>query len=62
MNILKIRNSPNEPWQEIAALVGPKGEPGYTPVKGTDYYTEADKQEMVQLVLAAVTDGNEVSY
>lgn len=29
------------------------GEDGYTPVKGTDYYTEADKQEMVNEVLAA---------
>lgn len=30
------------------------GEDGYTPVKGTDYYTEADKAEMVDLVLAAL--------
>ena len=26
---------------------GPQGEPGYTPVKGTDYWTEEDKQEIV---------------
>lgn len=30
------------------------GEPGYTPVKGEDYYTEADKAEMVEAVLAAL--------
>ena len=27
---------------------------GYTPVKGTDYYTEADKTEMVNAVIAAL--------
>lgn len=41
---------------------GKDGEPGYTPVKGTDYYTEADKTEMVNLVLAALPNGDEVSY
>lgn len=30
------------------------GEDGITPVKGTDYYTEADKTEMVNLVLKAI--------
>lgn len=38
------------------------GEPGYTPQKGIDYYTETDKLEMVQAVLAALPDGEEVSY
>ena len=33
---------------------GPQGEPGYTPVKGTDYFTEADKQEIEQAVAALV--------
>lgn len=31
-----------------------KGDPGKTPVKGVDYYTEQDKQEMVQAVIAAL--------
>lgn len=35
---------------------------GHTPVKGTDYYTEEDKAEMVDLVLAALPDGDEVMY
>lgn len=30
---------------------GDKGDPGYTPVKGTDYYTDADKTEIVNAVL-----------
>lgn len=38
-------------------LKGEKGDPGQdgrTPVKGTDYYTEAEKTEIVQEVLAAM--------
>lgn len=41
---------------------GDKGVDGYTPVKGTDYWTASDKAEMVNDVLAALPDGNEVSY
>ena len=44
---------------------GEKGDPGtdgYTPVKGTDYWTDADKTEIVNAVLAALPDGTEVSY
>ena len=41
---------------------GPQGPAGYTPVKGTDYWTEADKQEIIDSVLASFTNGNEVSY
>lgn len=41
---------------------GPKGDPGHTPVKGTDYWTEADKQDIVNYVLAALPDGTEVAY
>lgn len=33
---------------------GADGAPGYTPVKGTDYYTAADKTEMVNMVIAAL--------
>ena len=41
---------------------GDSGADGYTPVKGTDYWTAADQAEMVQQVLAALPDGDEVSY
>lgn len=47
---------------ELKGDTGPKGEEGYTPVKGTDYYTEADKQEMVELVLEALPSSEGVSY
>ena len=33
---------------------GPAGADGKTPVKGTDYFTEADKNEMVNAVIAAL--------
>lgn len=50
--------------QEVpfTAPQGPPGADGYTPVKGTDYWTEADKAEIVAAVLAEIPDGNEVEY
>ena len=41
---------------------GAKGDPGKTPVKGTDYNTQADKNEMVNLVLAALPTWTGGSY
>ena len=41
-------------------IQGEKGKDGYTPVKGTDYFTEADKQELVNLVLSNFTNVSEV--
>ncbi len=41
---------------------GAPGTPGKTPVRGTDYWTVADKQEIVNSVIAALPDGTEVSY
>ena len=44
---------------------GEKGDPGadgYTPVKGTDYFTETDKQEMLASVLAALPTWTGGSY
>lgn len=41
---------------------GKDGTDGKTPIKGTDYYTQADKTEMVNLVLAAMPTWNGGSY
>lgn len=44
---------------------GPEGPAGYTPVKGTDYFTEADKTELVADVKTQITvpsGANEISY
>lgn len=35
-------------------LQGPKGDDGVTPVRGVDYWTDADKQEIVNDVLASI--------
>lgn len=40
--------------KESGDFDGEDGEDGYTPVKGIDYYTEADKTEMVNRVLSAL--------
>jgi hypothetical protein len=37
---------------------GPQGPAGYTPVKGKDYFTEADKAEMVAATVAALPKYN----
>ena len=41
---------------------GVNGKDGKTPQKGVDYYTEADKSEMVQAVLSALPDYREVAH
>lgn len=41
---------------------GKNGADGYTPVKGKDYYTDADKAEMVQAVLAALPSAEGVGF
>lgn len=47
---------------------GPQGDPGEagadgkTPVKGEDYYTDSDKQEMVAAVIAALPTAEGVGF
>lgn len=40
----------------------PRGEPGYTPVRGVDYWTEGDKTEIVNAVLAELPAAEGVNY
>ncbi len=71
----KYTHEDESKWRELVTVLdgkdgatGPQGvqgnpgEDGYTPVKGVDYYTESDKTEMVAAVLAALPNGDEVSY
>ena len=37
--------------ENLKGPMGDKGDDGYTPVKGTDYFTEADKQELIEAVI-----------
>ena len=49
----------------IPAIKGEKGKDGadgYTPVRGTDYWTESDKTEIVNDVLAALPTWTGGSY
>lgn len=42
-------------WLEsLKGEPGKDGEDGHTPVKGEDYFTDADKAEMVKAVIAAL--------
>ena len=41
---------------------GDTGAAGHTPVKGIDYWTDADKTEIVNSVLAALPSAEGVSY
>lgn len=48
--------------QWLESLQGEPGTAGYTPAKGTDYFTEADKAELVNAVLSALPAAEGVSY
>lgn len=48
--------------QGIQGIPGENGADGYTPIKGTDYFTESDKQELITSILATFTDAEEVYY
>ena len=57
MALLRIRK-PDGEIVEIASLPGAKGdkgEKGDAPVKGVDYYTEADKSELIAVIESEVT-------
>ena len=48
--------------QGIQGIQGEKGEAGYTPVRGTDYWTAADQASIVDDVLTALPTWNGGSY
>ena len=48
--------------KENGQFDGKDGADGKTPVKGEDYFTEADKTDMINRVLAALDNWDEVSF
>ena len=59
-NIIYYRKSAEDEWQSIPAL---KGEPGHTPVKGVDYFTDEELAifatvEYVDKAVENVSGGN----
>lgn len=55
MAILKIKDADGKVY-EVPAL---KGNPGYTPQKGVDYWTDEDKEEMIRQVQAVCVAKNQ---
>ena len=66
--ICKVWDAEQGKYIGIPALKGLKGDkgdpgaPGHTPVKGTDYWTAADKAEIVADTLAALPTWTGGSY
>ena len=61
MSVLKLKQ--NGEWVPISVgAQGVQGPAGHTPVKGTDYWTDADKVEIVNDVLAALPTWTGGSY
>lgn len=52
--IIKIVQKYMEEHPPAPGKDGRDGEDGYTPIKGVDYYTDADKAEMVTAVIGAL--------
>ena len=55
--ILKVINPNTGQYEEINAIQGAKGQDGYTPVRGKDYWTDADKSEIKTYVDDAILRG-----
>lgn len=59
------RGLPGEPGPQgprgLDGTAGNDGQDGYTPVKGVDYYTESEKEELVQEILDQVYYGGGVT-
>lgn len=59
------RGSRENPIFDFAIPQGPAGKDGAdgcTPIKGIDYYTQEDKEELITEVLKRIPNGNEVTY
>ena len=57
--VLRVR-LPDGTVIDIPAIMGAPGKDGKTPVKGTDYWTEDEKTEIINEVLAALPHEQEV--
>lgn len=59
MEILKIKDKNTGQWINIPAL---KGQDGYTPVKGVDYYTTAERNELITDILDIINGSSIFGY
>lgn len=58
MSVLYVRDESGN----LVPITTIKGQDGHTPEKGIDYFTENDKDDMVQAVLSALPDYREVKH
>ena len=58
-SILYIKDQQTNQWIPIETIKGPKGD---TPILGIDYWTEADKQYIINEVLAALPIAEESEF
>ena len=52
--VLTVTSASGTSSADLKGDKGDTGDPGYTPVKGVDYFTEAEKTEMVNEAAAAI--------
>ena len=60
--VLTVTSASGTSSADLQGKNGDSGKDGHTPVKGVDYWTEADKAQMVNDVIAALPDASEVTY
>lgn len=54
---LMTERAARRPPTQVETITGEKGEPGYTPIKGKDYFTDAEIGTIVSFLLTQVKDG-----
>ena len=53
-DILRVWDEKTQNWVGIPSITGPAGKDGKTPAKGTDYFTDADIEEVAAAAAAKV--------
>lgn len=59
---LESSDTANEVVETIVGMLAEGKLNGKTPVRGVDYWTQSDKDEIVNSVMSSLPDGDEVSY
>ena len=69
MSVLRFKDPVTNTWKEISTI---KGDPGYTPIKGVDYFdgepgadyilTDEDKLDIAMLALEVMPSAEEGEY
>lgn len=60
--VLEVTSASGTASADLKGVTGPAGKDGASPVRGTDYWTEEDKAEIVNDVLASLPAAEGVSF